>query len=151
SFWSTAPRRRELADLADYLVLMAYDEHNRFRPDGPVASPQWVEDNLRYLLRFADPHEIVIGLNFYGRIWDPDELDKPRAVGLGSLVDLAAGGEATFDPETGLDRVELSDGRHLWLETPEGLRFDLIDEYGLAGWAAWRLGFDSAAIWEAVP
>ncbi|NNF70022.1 MAG: hypothetical protein HKN01_09640, partial [Acidimicrobiia bacterium] len=32
SFWSTAPRRRELADLADYLVLMAYDEHNRFRP-----------------------------------------------------------------------------------------------------------------------
>jgi spore germination protein YaaH len=150
AFWSTAPPRREIASIVDYTVLMAYDQHNRYRPAGPVAAPAWVEDTLVYVLRFADPHTVLLGVPFYGRIWDPDELERPRARGVGSIADLASGGAATFDPTFGLDRVTLDDGRFLWREDPALLadRLTLVDDFGLAGWAAWRLGFDSPGLWD---
>lgn len=152
AFWSTAPQRAELSRATDCTVLMAYDEHNRYRPAGPVASPAWVEDVLVYALRHADPAELVLGVPFYARIWKPAELENPTAVGIGELGRLIGQGEVSHDPAHGLDRVVLPDGRYFWAETTEGLehRFDLVDEYGLAGWAAWRFGFDNPDIWDLV-
>ncbi|MFP4554482.1 MAG: glycosyl hydrolase family 18 protein [Actinomycetota bacterium] len=149
-FWSTAPQRTALSRVTDCTILMAYDEHNRYRPAGPVASPAWVEEVLTYELRHADPAELVLGVPFYVRIWDPAELDSPAAVGIGELDSLIDQGEVSHDPATGLDRVVLPDGRFFWTETAGGLkhRFDLVDGYGLAGWAAWRFGFDGPEIWE---
>lgn len=151
-FWSTAPQRTALSRVTDCTILMAYDEHNRYRPAGPVASPSWVEEVLTYELRHADPAELVLGVPFYARIWDPAELDSPTAVGIGELDSLIDQGDVFRDPATGLDRVVLPDGRFFWAETPEGLghRFDLVDEYGLAGWAAWRFGFDSPDVWDLI-
>lgn len=151
-FWSTAPKRRELAEVADYLVLMAYDEYNRVRPNGPVASPHWVEDTARYLTRLADPERVILGIPFYGRLWDPDPGVRPRAIGIGSLTSLAASGSAIYDERFGLDKATLPDGTFLWVESPAALRHrvDLVDELGLAGVAGWRLGFDSSAIWQVI-
>ncbi len=151
-FWSTAPQRTALSRVTDCTILMAYDQHNRYRPAGPVASPAWVEDVLTYELRHADPAELVLGIPFYARIWDPAELDSPAAVGIGELDGLIDRGDVSHDPATGLDRVVLPDGRFFWAETPEGLdhRLDLIDEHRLAGWAAWRFGFDSPNIWNKI-
>ncbi len=152
AFWSTAPPRRQLVDLVDYTVLMSYDQFNRFRPAGPVASPAWVEDTLTYLLRYADPEDVILGVPFYGRIWDPNELERPRAVGIASLANLAQTAETAFDETHGLERATLADGRYFWVETPDGLnhRLDVVAEHGLAGWAAWRLGFDAPAMWDAI-
>ena len=69
--------RHALAEASDYLALMAYDEYNRYRPSGPTASQQWTEDALHWLLRYADPHQILLGVPFYSRIWDPEDLGKP--------------------------------------------------------------------------
>ena len=35
AYWSTAPERRRIAAAVDFTILMAYDQHNRFRPAGP--------------------------------------------------------------------------------------------------------------------
>lgn len=152
SFWSTAPIRTELAETVDCTILMAYDQYNRYRPAGPVAAPSWVEEVLIHALRHADPSQLVLGIPFYGRVWDPEDLESPTAVGIGELGRLVGEGNVGIDPAHGLDRVELADGRFFWAETPRGLehRFELVEGYGLAGWAAWRFGFDSPAIWEVV-
>jgi spore germination protein YaaH len=152
SFWSTAPPRTELSAATDCTVLMAYDQYNRYRPAGPVASPQWVEDVLVQELRHTDPAKLVLGVPFYGRIWDPDDLESPRAIRIGDLEQLVGDGTVSFDPWHGLDRVDLNDGRFFWAETTAGLehRFDLVAEYRLAGWAAWRFGFDHSEIWNLV-
>jgi spore germination protein YaaH len=151
-FWSQAPLRYELAGAVDYLILMAYDEHNRHRPAGPVASPHWVEDVTRYLLRYTDAHRLILGVPFYGRLWGPDLYDPPRARGISSLTALEPAGTRSYDPRFGLDRVDFADGTYLWSETPQGLghRVALRDDLGLAGLAAWRLGFDGAAVWRAL-
>jgi spore germination protein YaaH len=152
SFWSTAPQRTELSTTTDCTVLMAYDQYNRYRPAGPVASPQWVEEVLVHALRHTDPAQLVLGVPFYGRVWDPDDLERPRAIGIGDLELLVGKGKVSFDTSYGLDRVDLDDGRFFWVETTAGLehRFDLVAEYGLAGWAAWRFGFDHPEIWNLV-
>ena len=151
AYWSTAPPRRELSELVDCVILMAYDEHNRYRPAGPVASPPWVEASLTYLLRFADPSQIVLGVPFYGRIWDPEALDMPQAVPNGRLPSIPDDA-VVFDAVFGIERATLPDGRFFWLETPELLasRMSLIGEYGLAGWAGWRMGLDSPELWDAL-
>ena len=68
---------------------------------------------------------------------------------LGQLLD---DGIVSFDKSFGLDPIDLADGTFIWAETPTGLThlFDLVAQYGLAGWAAWRFGFDSPEIWELV-
>ena len=151
-FWSTAPQRRELAELVDYTVLMSYDQFNPYRPAGPVAAPGWVEDTLVYQLRYSDPHEVILGIPFYGRVWDPEALDNPRALPTHRIENLAETGTASWDNSHGLDRVDLPDGRFLYLEDSELIadRLKLVDEYGLAGWAAWRLGLDSPSLWAAI-
>lgn len=150
AFWSTAPQRRRLAAAVDYTVLMAYDQHNRFRPAGPVASPLWVEELIVYALRFADPHEVLLGIPAYGRIWDPNELDAPRALAIGSMAQ--RDGVRTPDPQFGVDRVELSDGRFYWAEQDVVAdRLAFVAEYGLSGWAVWRLGLDDRSLWDALP
>ncbi len=148
--WSTAPQRRALSAAVDYVVVMAYDQHNRFRPAGPVAAPGWVEEAVRYQLRFTEPDRLILGVPLYGRVWDPDALHRPEAVPIGRIAALARRGARRPDPDYGVDRVELPDGRFLWAEDHAGLahRTGLVDELGLAGIAVWRLGFDDTAVWS---
>lgn len=150
AFWSTAPDRRAISEAVDYAVLMAYDQFNRFRPAGPVASPAWVEEALRYQLRFTDADRLLLGVPLYGRVWDGT---VPTAVGIGTIESYVASGRVEPDPRFGVDRVTLRDGRVTWAETVAGLhhRVDLVDEYGLAGTASWRLGFDTPSVWSVLP
>ena len=148
--WSTAPLRRELAAASDFVILMAYDQHNSLRPAGPVADPEWVEEVLAYELRYSDPHQVILGVPMYGRIWDEADIDSPRAVGIGAIAATADGGVVRDDPEFSVPRVELGDGRLTWLEDDSAFRVraDLVPEYGLSGWAAWRLGLDTPEAWN---
>lgn len=144
--------RRALAEASDYLALMAYDEYNRYRPSGPTASQQWTEDSLHWLFRYADPHQILLGVPFYSRIWDPTDLGKPTTARIGTVVELAESNPRTVDPHFGIDRVDLEDGRYLWAEDYGNLatRIEFARQSGVAGTAAWRLGFDTPEVWEIV-
>ena len=144
--------RHALAKASDYLALMAYDEYNRYRPSGPTASHEWTEDALHWLLRYADPHQILLGVPFYSRIWDPEDLGKPTTARIGTVVELAESNPRTIDPQFGIDRIDLEDGRYLWAEDYENLatRIEFARREGVAGTAAWRLGFDTPEVWEIV-
>jgi spore germination protein YaaH len=142
--------RRALAEAADYIALMAYDEHTRVNPAGPTASEDWAEEAVYWLLRHVDPHQVLLGVPFYSRIWDPEDLFKPATATIGTVVELAEANRRTFDPVFDLDRIELDDGRFMWAEDYDNLRNRLAfaRRTGLAGTAAWRLGFDTPEVWE---
>jgi len=148
-YWSTAPGRRAISAAVDYAVLMAYDEFNRHRPAGPVASRAWVEEGLRFQLRYSDPGAILLGVPLYGRIWSGN---TPATATMSDMESFAANGTHTFDARFGMDRLTLADGRYTWEETPPTLayRVDLVEGFGLAGTASWRLGFDNPRVWQAL-
>jgi spore germination protein YaaH len=144
--------RRALGEVADYVALMAYDEYNRVRPSGPTASQEWAEDALHWLLRYTNPDQVLLGVPFYSRIWNPEDLFKPATATIGKVVDLAESNPRTFDPQFGIDRVDLDDGRYLWAEDYDNLanRIEFAREAGVAGVAIWRIGFDTPQVWEIV-
>ena len=67
--WGAAFDFRGLGRVADFLVLMAYDQHTPSTPPGPVAGYDWVQAALDYAVRRVPPAKLLLGIPFYGREW----------------------------------------------------------------------------------
>ena len=72
--WVAAYDYENLAKYADYLVLMAYDEHSSGGLEGPVASIQFVEQSVKLILESVSRDKIVLGMPLYGLFWKQQNL-----------------------------------------------------------------------------
>ena len=72
--------RAEQALFADYVVIMAYDEHYAGSPEaGSVASIGFVTDGVENTLKEVPANQVILGMPFYTRVWSetPVELRIP--------------------------------------------------------------------------
>lgn len=60
----------EQAVFADYIVLMAYDEHYNGSAEGSVASLSFVSQGVSDALEQVPAEQLVLGIPFYTRIWE---------------------------------------------------------------------------------
>jgi len=156
--WGAAFDYRGLGRVADFLALMAYDQHTPSTPPGPVAGFDWVKAALDYALRRVPASKLLLGIPLYGREW----AENGGATTSHSLAykDLE---QILEDPASERHWDEIS--RTAWLQWREGetLRtawFDdarslreklkLAELYHLRGYAAWRLGVEDPGFWEEV-
>jgi len=64
--WRAGYSFKELAEAGDFLSIMAYDQHTRRTPPGPVAAVDWVERIIQYLLtEGVAPEKISLGIPDY--------------------------------------------------------------------------------------
>jgi spore germination protein YaaH len=161
--WSTSYDRAGLGGAANFVVLMAYDQHNALRRDGPVAGLDWVEESIEHLLRYVRADRIILGIPLYARDW-VDEPDEPGGVALDATLGMADMADrlvahdavAEPDPVAGQQRYTYTDaaGRQhrVWQEDLDSLRrrVELVGRYRLAGTAAWRAGFAGPEVWPAL-
>ena len=144
---------------ADYVVIMGYDEYNASSETaGSVSSIGYTELGITRALEEVEAEHLINAVPFYTRIWR--ERDEGSELGTSALgmTEAAAyveqnGFEITWDEESGQYYGEKQNGNELqriWLEDERslGLKLDKIREYGLAGVAGWRLGFEPASVWE---
>lgn len=162
--WSMFYDRRALAEVVDYVMLMAYDEHWAASPvAGSVASLPWVESGLRRILEEVPADKLVLGIPFYMRIWeettDSDGQTKvsSRAVGIRWFQEHYAdkADSIEWDAEAGQHYLEYEEGDakyRIWIEDGESLqaRLAVVHKYGLAGVAAWRRGLEVPETWEII-
>jgi spore germination protein YaaH len=166
SNWSSFYERKKLAQIVDYLIVMAYDEHwGSSQTAGSVASLPWVELNLQKLLSEVPNERLILGVPLYTRLWKVQvNIDGSKTVSSKALaMDKAKawivekGLKPTYDPETGQNYAEYYDEGEkatykIWMEDESSLskRSDLFTKYQLAGIASWSRIFADQTAWTAL-
>lgn len=150
--------REEQGIVADYVIIMGYDEHYSGSEPGSVASLEYVRGGIERTLEDVPKEKVINGVPFYTRIWtETDSGVQSEAVGIKSAKEWVD--ENTVDlywqQELGQYYGEISgpsDISYVWLEEEDSLnlKMDLIKAYDLAGVACWKLGLEDAAAWEAI-
>ncbi len=150
--------RAEQGRVADYVIVMGYDEHYAGGEAGSVASYSYVQEGIQNTIEEV-PHEKVINaVPFYTRVWTiKDDKTTSSALGIAGAQKWIEenGVELFWQEDMGQYYGELSteEGlKQIWMEEERslGLKMDLIEKYQLAGVGCWKLGFESASIWDVV-
>lgn len=149
----------QLADNANYLVIMAYDHHYSGGPSGPVAPYGWVKSNVVAALKQIPANKVVLAIGMYGYDWTNNGKPGPAA----TVTDIAA--EALAKAHGVQPRYDRGNSQNTFTYTTGGVshvvwymgdrsakaRVDLAESYHLAGVALWQLGDEDPRFWETMP
>ena len=159
-------KRAEQANYADYVVIMAYDEHYAGSEAGSVSSIDFVKAGVKNTLKEVPKEQVILGLPFYTRVWeltpkkDGDSTSyttKSQAVSMGAAANMAKvnGAIPKWKEEFGQNYVEYeTNGKiyQIWMEDDKslGLKLSQATDNGLAGVTFWKLGFENESVWNTV-
>ena len=159
-YWSKCYDRKAIAEVVDYMMLMAYDEHGAgSEVSGSVASLPWVEDGIQKTLQEGAPEaKLILGMPLYMRTWQETK-GKVKA----KTLSMAQADKVI--QEKGLVPVWLSKEGQYYFEYQEkntryrvwqenrrslALKASLVNRYNLAGGAYWRSTLETEDVWPAL-
>ncbi|MBC5710961.1 glycosyl hydrolase family 18 protein [Hungatella hominis] len=151
--------RKEQGIVADYVIVMGYDEHYAGGEPGSVASVGYVNDGIANTLKQVPKEKLINAIPLYTRVWTEAADGKTSSVALGiaKAKEWAVENnvELYWQEELGQYYGELKteEGtKKVWMEEERsiGLKMDLIRKYDLAGVACWKLGFEPAELWDEI-
>ncbi len=151
--------RREQGIVADYVIIMGYDEHHKnSETTGSVASIDFVESGIADTVAQVPANKVINAIPLYTRIWETKGTTiESQAVGIGTAKEyLAAHGITTaWDETTCQNYGEYQSGDsyyQVWMEDEESIRvkLNIMSKYGIAGVAEWQLAFGDSAVWDVI-
>lgn len=167
----------EQGEVADYVVIMGYDEHtDGSYAAGSVASIGYLENGIADSLKSVSAEKLIAGVPFFTRLWfetpkTEDELAQEagteaasypnkitsQAYGMGDAAAAVenAGAQAAWDDATKQNYAEweADGGKYkIWLEDTQSLeeKLKVIRENNLAGVAEWSLGMEESEVWDVI-
>lgn len=168
---------KEQGIMADYVFLMAYDEHiDGSYEAGSVASYGYVEQGIKDGLKMIPAEKLVVGVPLYTRLWFetpkteaelaeeegteaaayPNKVSS-TAMGMDEAKEVLenSGVQAEWDEETKQNYAQWeADGGiyKIWLEDITSLeeKLKLIKSNNLAGVAEWKLGWENSGVWDLI-
>lgn len=152
---------KEWADASDYLVLMAYDEHDENGDEGPIASIKWFESVLDQGLQEVPEEKMVLGIGNYAYDWRAGRKGA-ESITFQEAMALASGyrdseppqNVVNFDPVSFNSTFEYEDEdkqlHRVWiLDGPSAFnQWQVAKDRGLRGAAVWTLGAEDPSIWK---
>jgi spore germination protein YaaH len=164
--WSSFYERDKLANIVDYLIIMAYDEHPGSSPiAGSVSSFPWVETNLQNLLKEVPKEKVILGVPLYTRLWKEQVKEDGTTVVSSQSMSMAKmkewlvekGIQPVYDESSGQNYAEYFAAEEnatykVWIEDELSLtkRANLATTYQLAGMASWSRVFGDQTAWTAM-
>ncbi len=168
---------KEQGIVADYVVIMGYDEHaaNSYEA-GSVASYDYVKNGIEDALKEVPNDKLVNAIPFFTRLW----LERPKteeeiaedqgteaenyplkvtntALGMDAAEKILkeAGVTPKWDKKTRQNYAQwdTEDGTYkIWLEDTQSIeeKLKLIKEHNLAGVASWCIGWEKQQIWDLI-
>lgn len=167
----------EQGAVADYVVIMGYDEHTEGSYEaGSVASIGYLKNGITDALESVPAEKLIAGVPFFARLWfetpkTEEELADEAGTEAASYPDKVtstaysideaaqvvknAGAEAQWDKETMQNYAEWdADGGtyKIWLEDEQSLeeKLKVIKSNNLAGVAEWSLGMEDSGVWDLI-
>ena len=175
--FNTQYDRKEQGIVADYVVIMGYDEYYAGSPEaGPVSSYNYVKEGITETLKEVPAEKVISGIPFFTRLWKEtpkteEELKSDKgtdaeqysatvesdAYGMDNAQAIVkqAGVDTTWDKKVGQNYATWeADGSkyEIWLEDSKSIeaKLKLVKKYKLAGTAEWSLGQESSDIWNLI-
>lgn len=160
--------RKEQAQFADYIIIMAYDEHYSGSEEGSVSSISFVTNGIKDTLKEVPAKQTIVALPFYTRLWEISvkaneegvEISKDvksKAYGMDSAQGIVdnSGLKSKWDDKTGQYYLEYQNSGKtfkMWLEEEKSLSLKLeqVKKNKIAGAAFWKLGFERDTIWDTI-
>ncbi|CUH96142.1 hypothetical protein P22_2230 [Propionispora sp. 2/2-37] len=142
-----------LAKYADKIMVMTYDNHGMWSGAGPIADINWVENNLKYALKYIPKNKLYLGIAGYGYDWSARGVESLEYAPLTALAekhnatikwdDTAKSPYFYYTDEAGV-------AHEVWFENSESLKhkLDLVNQYDIAGAALWKLGEEDPGYWR---
>lgn len=169
--------RKEQGIVADYVVIMGYDEHfSGSYESGSVASIGYVKEGIKETLKDVPASKVINAMPLYTRLWSEvpkseAELSAQAGTEAGkystkvtsetvsmkrtSTVLAQYGVQAKWDGKTGQNYAEWEkDGvtYKIWIEDAKSIEEKLkaMKANKLAGTAVWKLGFETPGLWDLI-
>ena len=156
---TTHYNRKEQGIVADYVIIMGYDEHwGSGGVAGSVAYLGFVEDGIVQTLEDVPANKVINALPFYTRVWKTNG-DKvtSEALDMETAWNFIKnnGLNMTWDATTGQNYGEIQLGNtfyQIWMEDKDSIEAKLavMRKYGIGGVAAWKLGYETPDIWDQI-
>lgn len=151
--------RSEQAKFADYIIVMAYDEHHGDSTEaGSNSSLPFVNTAVKDTLAEVPSEQLVLGLPFYTRLFTTENGKvSQKALGMTEANKLSEkyNVEKIWQADKEQYYVKYEDGgkvNEVWLEDEESLsrKLALVKNDNLGGVAFWKLGFEPSSIWDVI-
>jgi spore germination protein YaaH len=152
--------REEQGTIADYVVVMAYNEfHGNSEVAGPVSSIGFLQDSVNNILEMVPKEKTIIAIPFYTRLWketSEGELTS-EILTMSESAELVENNnlEAAWDDTNGCNYYEFKkDGAtyYLWQEDDKSIeqKMKAIYNADIAGVAEWKLGLENDSVWDVI-
>ena len=142
---------REITRVADFVLVMLYDQHWSGSEPGPVSAPDWVTRNLSRIVGEVGASRVVAALPLYGYHWVKGKPGVGVSYTTGMRSAQRDGIQLTRDSASRTMRgASGNGGSAIWL-TDAALLATLVEDaekLGVTRFAFWRLGQEDPAAWE---
>jgi spore germination protein YaaH len=151
--------RKEQGIVADYIIIMAYDEHYVGGGEaGSNASIEFVEKGIIKTKEVVPAEKIINAIPFYTRVWESgSEGLKAKTLSMASENAWISenGVTPTWSDEYCQNYAEYqSNGStyQCWLEDTESIavKLNVMKTQGIKGVASWKLGLEDSAVWDVI-
>ena len=144
--------------MADYVIVMGYDEHYAGGEAGSVSSIPYVREGIENTLKEVPKEKVINAVPFYTRVWTVNEgKTSSKAYGISDARQWVEENqvELTWQADTAqyYGEKQTNDGaQFLWMEEERSLKekMNVVRQNDLAGVACWKLGFEDSAAWDSI-
>jgi peptidoglycan-N-acetylglucosamine deacetylase len=144
---------RRLLDVADFILVMLYDQHWLGSEPGPISEPAWVARSLAARVAEAGGADrVVAGLPLYGYRWRRGATTEILSFEDATRIATQSGTPLRRDAASFTLRAEQPPEWDMWVTDAELLQ-RLVGEaqrMGIRRFSFWRLGQEDPAVWRAL-
>ena len=156
--YNTFYQRAELAEVADYVINMGYDEHYSGSDEGSSASIDFVKNSITDSLKEVPKEKLINAVPVYTRVWTKENGKvSSTALGMTGASNWVKENNVnlTWDDTVGQYVGQISVGsatKYIWMEDEKSMKrkMDAVKEADLAGVAVWKLGLEPKEIWDVI-